>query len=267
MTRFLLIGAALFVLIAGVVFFAMADARKDASGRPSDVAASTKTASGHANDSSALPDVRVEALQRSVDALSMQVSQLSADVQALRERSSDRTPATTASLVAPALDDAGVQARQLSDSEREQVRDVLAQEFKRQEDERATQRAKREQDAAERRADSIAKKLDLAAKDTARLSEILVAENEKRRGLFENIQDSGFDREQMRTTMTELQNWKKDELTKAFGSALADQISDLDQPRRGGFGGDFGPDGGGGRNGGNRGQRSTTQTTGGGGQD
>ncbi|MBI5434212.1 MAG: hypothetical protein HZA52_15370 [Planctomycetes bacterium] len=186
----------------------------------------------------AAPDVRIEALQRAIDSLSMQVSQLSSEVQALRGHS-ERAPATAdAAQTLPT--EAALAASALSETEREQVRDVLAQEFKRQEDERAAQRAKREQEAAERRADSIAKKLNLVAKDTARLSEILVAENQKRRELFDNIQDSGFDREQMRQTMGELMTWKKDELTGAFGTALADQISELDQPRRGGFGGEFG---------------------------
>jgi hypothetical protein len=202
----------------------------------------------------AAPDVRVEALQRSVDSLAMQVSQLSSDVQALRGETA-RTPAAV-----PAdngIDKAASEAaaaRTLSESEREQVRDVLAQEFKRQEEDRAAQRAKREQDAADRRADGIAKKLNLSSKDATRLATILMAENDKRREFFDSMQDGNFDRERMRQTMTDLMNWKRDELTNAFGTALADQISELDQPRRGGPGGDWGG-GFGGNDGGGRGNR------------
>lgn len=183
------------------------------------------------------PDVRIEAMQRSIDSLSMQVSQLGAEIAAMRGETT-RAPATLGALnEATKVSEAA--AGTLTEAEREDVREVLAQEFARQEAEREAQRLKREQEAAERRADAISKRLSLSAKDTSRLAEILVAENQKRRELFDNIQDAGFDREQMRQTMGELQTWKKDEMTKAFGTALAEQIAEIDQPRRGGPGGDF----------------------------
>jgi hypothetical protein len=248
--RALSIVAVLVALVVGAVTLFVFQSRQARTAEIAAVQRAEEAASVSRAAEPAAPDVRIEAMQRAIDSLSMQVSQLSSEVQALRGPS-ERTPAT-ADAAPTQPTEAELAASALSETEREQVRDVLAQEFKRQEDERAAQRAKREQEAAERRADSIAKKLNLAAKDTARLSEILVAENQKRRELFDNIQDSGFDREQMRQTMGELMTWKKDELTQAFGTALADQISELDQPRRGGFGGDFGgPGGGGGR--GNRG--------------
>lgn len=212
-------------------------------------AAATQVAMPAPNDSA-----RIDALERELDSISMQMTQLSAELAALRG-ATDRAPAVAQSASNEVAGDTAVAAnRALSESERDDVREVLAQEFKRQDAEREAQRQKREQEAAERRADSIAKKLSLSAKDTSRLADILVAENQKRRELFESIQDTGFDREQMRQTMGELQTWKKDELTSAFGTALADQIGELDQPRRGGFGGGpgggFGGFGGGGRRGG-----------------
>lgn len=251
--RAILIAAVAFLLAAaGVFLFFNASQAK----RVATLATPSSTLAPSTTEASPAPDARLEAMQRSIDSLSMTVAQLSAELQALRGES-NRTPALVAA-EKTALDDEQVAANALSETERDQVRDVLAQEFKRQEEERAAQRAKREQEAAERRADGIAKKLNLTAKDTGRLAEILVAENQKRRELFDDIQDAGFDREQMRQTMGELQTWKKDELIKTFGAALAEQIAELDQPRRGGFGGEFGgPGGGRGNRGGGGGGGST----------
>lgn len=262
-----LFGGVLFALLAGAaVFFTVASrdraqAELDAAQRAAAEAraAATQVATPAPNEAA-----RIDALERELDSVSMQLGQLSAELAALRG-ASERTPAVVAAAEQKVADEATLAAnRALSESEREDVREVLAQEFKRQEAEREAQRQKREQEAAERRADNIAKKLSLSAKDASRLSEILVAENQKRRELFEGFQDAGFDREQMRQTMGELQTWKKDELTAAFGAGLADQIGELDQPRRGGFGGDFGGPGGGGRRGGGGGNNGGGNNSGGG---
>ncbi|MCK6447044.1 MAG: hypothetical protein L6Q99_11700 [Planctomycetes bacterium] len=251
-----LFAGGLFALLAGVAVFFTVESRNRAQAElaaAQRAAAEARAAATQVATPAPSDAARIDALERELDSVSMQLSQLSADLAALRG-ASERTPAVAATADEKVAEAAALATnRALSESEREDVREVLAQEFKRQEAEREAQRQKREQEAAERRADSIAKKLSLSAKDASRLSEILVAENQKRRELFEGFQDAGFDREQMRQTMGELQTWKKDELTAAFGAGLADQISELDQPRRGGFGGDFGGPGGGFGGGGRRG--------------
>ncbi len=192
-------------------------------------------------------DDQVAKLKGNVDALSTQVAQLSSELERLRS-SSDRAPASGPSALDAKLP-SGDEVATLSPKARDEVVDVLAQEFKRQEEQRAAEKLEKEKAAAAKRAERAAKQLNISGNDVAKLADYYVVANQKRRDMFTAMQDGDVDRETMMQNMQDLRTWSKDELTKQFGAALADQIEGLDRQGWGGPGG--GPGGGFGR--GNRG--------------
>ena len=133
----------------------------------------------------------------------------------------------------------------------QRVREVLAAERQREEEQAEQERVEREREAAVRQAERIAERLSLAPADQQRLAGHLVNAQDKRRSVMEGMRDAGFDRDAMRTTFEELRDWNNTELNRLFGPDVGGQIAEqTNNMGRGGFGG---APGGGGRGGGGRG--------------
>jgi CRP-like cAMP-binding protein len=132
----------------------------------------------------------------------------------------------------------------------QQVLDVLAAEERRKEEQAELERIEREKQMAMRQAERIAERLSLAPSDQTLLANHLISAQDKRRQVMDQMRDSGFDRNAMRTTFEELNAWNTTELTRIFGPDIGGQIAEQtgNMGGRGGFGG--GGRGGGGRGGG-----------------
>jgi hypothetical protein len=174
----------------------------------------------------------IDRLQSSFDALSARVTELAGQVQELRG-SADRTAVAVPTEPTPA----GEELATLSPKAKSEVLGVLNEEFQRQEAERQAQRLARDKVQAQRRAERVAKDLSLGAADTQKLGDFYVAAGQKRRELFSSMQDGDFDRDTMMQSMQDMRTWQKDELTKQFGAALADQLEAYERPNWGGPGG------------------------------
>jgi hypothetical protein len=182
-------------------------------------------------------------LRERVEQLATVVGQLKVEVGSLRAASareplSVETEETPESLAA-------VNPVQLE----QQVRAVLEAEERRKEEEAELQRIERENQMALRQAERIAERLSLAPADQTRLANHLIAANDKRREVMDQMREDGFDRNAMRSTFQELRDWNSTELVRIFGQDVGGQIAEQtsDWGGRGGFGGSRG---GGGRGGG-----------------
>jgi chromosome segregation ATPase len=173
-------------------------------------------------------------LRRDVDRLSAELAQLESAVEALRS-GADRTPASLAAGAEEKLDADGELAT-LSPKARDQVRDVLSQEFQRQADERKAKQAEQDKASAQRRAERTATNLKLNAADTQKLADFYLEANQKRREIFTNMQGANADRQSRRDGFQAMLDWQIAELTKQFGADLAGQIQAADRPGRGGRG-------------------------------
>lgn len=202
---------------------------------------------------------RFAALERSMQAMQDQFRSISAQVDKLSS-SSDRAPVSLSA--APTESAKSVAA--LSPEAKDAMRAVIAEEAKRVEDQKAAERDQRDRVQAERRAERIAKELNMTVSDQQKLADLMVLEGKKRREMFTPMQDGNFDGEAMRTSFEEYRTWRNDELTRAFGPALSEQIQGMDRGPmgRGGRGGR----GGGGDGGGPGGPGGGGPPPGGGGQ-
>ena len=134
---------------------------------------------------------------------------------------------------------------------RDVILGVLQQEEDRKEEERRLEREQREQDALTRRIERIAEKLSLSSADQATLSQIYTEERQKQTEMWTAMRDGGMDRDMIREGMTEVRDWRTEQLNLSFGEDLAGQISEESGGRGwGDWGGGRGNnDGGGGRGG------------------
>lgn len=135
----------------------------------------------------------------------------------------------------------------------QQVRNVLAAEKQREEDQAEQDRIEREKQNAMRQAERIAERLSLAPSDQTLLANHLINAQDKRRALMDQMRDGGFDRNAMRSSFEQMRDWNNSELVRIFGPTVGTQIAEQtnDFGGRGGFGGPGGPGGGrGGRGGG-----------------
>ncbi len=173
-------------------------------------------------------------LRGDIDRLSAELAQLEGTVESLRS-GADRTPASLAASSEEKFDGDGELAT-LSPKARDQVRDVLNEEFQRQADERKAKQAEQDKAAAQRRAERTATNLKLGASDTQKLADFYVEANQKRRELFANAQGANLDRQARRESFQAMLDWQTAELTKQFGADLATQIQAADRPGRGGRG-------------------------------
>ena len=132
------------------------------------------------------------------------------------------------------------------------ILDVLQRKEEREEEERRVEREQREQDSLDRRIERIAEKLSLSAADQDTLAQIYTEERAKQTEMWTMMREGSMDRETIRESMTEVRDWRTEQLTLSFGEDLATQIGE-EGGGRGGF--DWGGGGRGGNNGGGRGGR------------
>lgn len=130
---------------------------------------------------------------------------------------------------------------------RDVILGVLQQEEDRKDEERRLEREQREQDALTRRIERVAEKLSLSSSDQTTLSQIYTEERKKQTEMWTTMRDGGMDRDMIRESMTEVRDWRTEQLNLSFGEDLASQIAE----ESGGRGwGDWGGGGGRGNNGG-----------------
>ncbi len=130
---------------------------------------------------------------------------------------------------------------------RDVILGVMQQEEDRKDEERRLEREKREQDALTRRIERIAEKLSLSSADQTTLSQIYTEERQKQTEMWTAMRDGGMDREMIRESMTEVRDWRTEQLNLSFGKDLAGQIAEESGGRGWGdwTGGGRGNDGGG----------------------
>ena len=132
------------------------------------------------------------------------------------------------------------------------ILDVLQRKEEREDEERRVEREQREQDSLDRRIERIAEKLSLSASDQTTLAQIYTEERAKQTEMWTMMREGSMDRETIRSSMTEVRDWRTEQLTLSFGEDLAAQIGE-EGGGRGGFdwggGGRGGSTGGGGRGG------------------
>ena len=131
------------------------------------------------------------------------------------------------------------------------ILDVLQRKEEQEEEERRVDREQREQDSLDRRIERIAEKLSLSVADQTTLAQIYTEERAKQTEMWTMMRDGSMDRETIRSSMTEVRDWRTEQLTLSFGEDLATQIGE-EGGGRGGFdwgGGRGGSTGGGGRGG------------------
>jgi hypothetical protein len=166
------------------------------------------------------------------------VNSLAAEVARL---SSERTSAveTTATPAAALVTNA---------PSRDVILGVMQAEEDRKDEERRLEREQREKDSLDRRVQRIAEKLSLSSADQTTLAQIYTEERAKQSLMWTEMRDGSMDRETIREAMTEVRDWRAEQLTLSFGEDLAGQISE----EGGGRGFDWG--GGRGNSGGGRGR-------------
>jgi len=180
--------------------------------------------------------VEIASLRAEVDELRSELASLRAD----RESAVIEEPVAVAAVTANAPSE-------------NMILDVLQRKEEREEEERRVEREQREQDSLDRRIERIAEKLSLSAADQTTLAQIYTEERAKQTEMWTMMREGSMDRETIRESMTEVRDWRTEQLTLSFGEDLATQIGEESGGGRGGWG-DFGG-GRGGNNGGGRGGR------------
>jgi hypothetical protein len=179
--------------------------------------------------------VEIASLRSEVDELRTELASLRAD----RESAVVEEPIAVAAVTANAPSE-------------NMILDVLQRKEDREEEERRVEREQREQDSLDRRIERIAEKLSLSAADQTTLAQIYTEERAKQTEMWTMMREGSMDRETIRESMTEVRDWRTEQLTLSFGEDLATQIGE-EGGGRGGF--DWGGGGRGGGNGGGRGGR------------
>ena len=119
-----------------------------------------------------------------------------------------------------------VAAIQTNAPTRDVILGVLQDEDERRTEERRLEREKREQDSLDRRIKRIAEKLSLSTTDQTALAQIYQEERAKQTLMWTQMRDGGMDRELMREAMTEVRDWRTEQLNLSFGEDLASQIAE-----------------------------------------
>jgi len=177
----------------------------------------------------------------------LEIASLRSELDSLRDevaRLSSARESAVESVATPAAITASAPSRDV-------ILGVLQQEEDRKEEERRLEREQREQDALTRRIERVAEKLSLSSADQVTLSQIYTEERKKQTEMWTAMRDGGMDREMIREGMTEVRDWRTEQLNLSFGEDLAGQIAEESGGRGwGDFGGGRGGnDGGGGRGG------------------
>jgi hypothetical protein len=176
-----------------------------------------------------------------VDGLLARIAHLEDQVAALRS-DLERTP------LAAGAGAADTTAGQIAAVERDAILTVLAEERERQAAERQTEREQRGLQALLGRASRVAETLGLGADDEKVLADLMLSDQEKRRGLMDDmrgLRNEPNGQELIRDGWQAYQEERRSELSSAFGTDLAEQILKLEGPggdrRGGGFGSDRSP--------------------------
>ena len=178
----------------------------------------------------------------------LEIASLRTELDSLRDEVARLSSARESAVESVATPVAAVTATAPSEN---MILDVLQRKEEREEEERRVEREQREQDALDRRVERIAEKLSLSAADQTTLAQIYTEERAKQTEMWTMMREGTMDRETIRESMTEVRDWRTEQLTLSFGEDLAGQISE-EGGGRGGFG-DWGGGGRGGNNGGGRG--------------
>jgi hypothetical protein len=223
---------ALVLLATGIAGFVLL--RPSSTGAPE--LAKLETASPAAAGEALASRNEVVELRSRIDQMTMELAQLNSELRAMRDQS-ERAPVEVAAQTPLTTDTEATLGLK-----REAVLKILAEERDRQQKERDAERIERETQAAKNRASKIAKELSMAPGDEEQLAALMVLSNQKRQEMMDKMRDGGFDRDTARTSFEELRTWQSDQLTRAFGADLAEQIQKLEMQRMG-FGGPGGGDG------------------------
>ena len=140
---------------------------------------------------------------------------------------------------------------------RDMILGVMQQEEERKDEERRLEREQRDADSLKRRIERIAETLSLSPADQTTLTQIYTEERQKQTDMWTAMRDGGMDRDTIRESMTEVRDWRTEQLNLSFGEDLASQIAEESGGRGwGDWGGGRNNNSGGGRNnsGGGRGR-------------
>lgn len=238
MKPLLLLGAALGATAIAAGSIAYVVASQPAAGPAIELAAlpSSAAAAPEGSLGAAAPGSNTELanLRDDLARLTTTVRSLQAELESLRSASTRETMAAEPEALHGQV--AGTPRDQLEQS----VRDVLAAERKREQEQAELERIERERQQAGRMAERVGERLSLAPADTTRLATHLVTAQDRRNQLMQQMRDSGFDRDDMRSSFEELRVWNQSELTRLFGQDLGGQIAEQTNTMgggRGGFGG------------------------------
>jgi hypothetical protein len=233
----LVFGAALFATAATAGSVAYVLARQPASARAVETATLPERSSAPADASplEASPGVSTQLsdLRDDLARLRSTVQGLQAEVESLRS-------ASTRESMSPEPQAGSSQPVAIAREQVEQsVRDVLAAERQRQQQQEEQERIERERQAANRMAERVGERLSLAPADTTRLATHLIAAQDKRNLLMQQMREGGLERDDMRSSFEELRTWNQTELQRLFGADLGGQIAEQTNNLggRGGFGG------------------------------
>jgi hypothetical protein len=198
-------------------------------------ALSNQSASSEPTQTGATPgsSTQVADLRDDLARLTVTVRNLQAEVESLRSAATRETMSAVPAV--GAVEPQAISREQLEQS----VRDVLAAEDQRKAQQAETERIERDRQAATRMAERVGAQLSLAPADTTRLATHLIAAQDKRNILMQQMRDSGFDRDAMRSSFEELRTWNNNELVRLFGADVGGQIAEQtnNMGGRGGFGG------------------------------
>lgn len=164
-----------------------------------------------------------EALAR-LDALDREVSELRAQIAALKSSAARQPSAELAAVETESHPSTG----EMTSAEHESVLKVIAEDRAEQKRKQDEERQQRDLQNALAHADRAAQKYGLSMDQKKGLVDVFVLDAQKSNDLQTFMQQQGFngDREAMRKAFTDLDDWRTDELTKRFGPDLAQQIHD-----------------------------------------
>lgn len=178
--------------------------------------------------------------ERRIDALSMEVADLEAQIRELR------TAAARSAVVLDEVPQSTAKATPIVAVQRDQILQVIADEKAAEERRREEERLKREEENRLQRADRMAQRFGLNEAQERQLADFYTQSKTKFDEMRETMRvsrESGtMDGEQIRTAMRDARDWSTQELQRLFGPETGGQIaeSEVERFRGGGFGGDGG---------------------------
>lgn len=207
-------------------------------------------------DAALVPDARPageaadQTARAEIDALHMELANLRAEIDGLRMAQARESVTPETDEVAASEGEAPKELSDISDADKEYVFALIEQEREARRQEQRVEREQRMNDWTLERATQIANELGLPAGSEKRMGEIFLERNARMNAMRDELNEMGWGPETrtlMREQAEEINTWRTNALTDAFGAEVAEQIEELNGDRRGGPRGDGE---GGGRNGG-----------------